>query len=90
MLAGADCAHTLSDQTEEMNFDQFMEFLEPTQKRGGAICTSAEDFGRLKTAIEQACKKVPGFCTKEDQAALESVTRRMDELLVRAKKGRAG
>lgn len=86
MTAGADCAWTLSDETEEMNLDQLIEFLEPRvatetlPARGAAICQSAEDWNKQKTALEQACKKMGRWCTFEVKAMAESMQARVDAL----------
>jgi hypothetical protein len=79
--AGMICAYTLSDQTEEMGFDASLGFLEPTEERGGAICQSAEDFSRQKTALEQACKRLGSFCKKEVRTELSRASSRMARLL---------
>lgn len=64
--AGADCVHSLSDETEQLTLDQLIAMLEPQldPPRGAAMIISSEDFTRLKTAMEQACAKLKG-CTKE-------------------------
>jgi hypothetical protein len=75
--AGANCAWTLSEQTEEMTLDQFIEFLEPNDTRGGAICQSSDDWNKMKTALEQACKKLGPNCSYEVQQELEASARRV-------------
>lgn len=88
LLNGADCAYTLSDDTESMDFDQFMEFLEaqperpdpghPGQSlpaRGGALCQSADDWNAQKTALEMLCKRFKGACTYELKSAVARVTK---------------
>lgn len=85
MSAGADCAYTLSDETESMSFDEFLAFLQPTDTRGSALCQSAEDWTKLKTAIEIACKKLGSACNKEVKEQLKTVTYRMDNLQKKSK-----
>ena len=86
MTAGADCAWTLSDETSELNLDEWIAFLEPQEgsgavpARGAAICQSAEDWNRQKTALEQACRKLGRWCTMEVKAKVEEVTTRVDTL----------
>lgn len=86
MTAGADCAWTLTDATEELDMNQWLEFLEPRQAtetspaRGAAICQSAEDWNRMKTALEQACRKLGRWCTHEAQATAEAMSARVDAL----------
>jgi hypothetical protein len=82
MSAGLDCAWTNDDATEEMNLDQAVAFLEPQiePERGGALCMSSEDFSKLKSAMEQACKKLGTSCTKETKENIVQVSERMDGL----------
>lgn len=82
MSAGADCSMTLSDETREMNMDEFLEFLEPSEKenRGGAMCQSVSDWNKQKTALEQACEKLGKACTYEIRAVLSKVTKNMETL----------
>jgi hypothetical protein len=65
LQAGADCAYTLSDDLEAMTMDEFLAWLEPAPERGPAMCVSAYDWGRIKTALEQACKAAGPKCTYE-------------------------
>lgn len=90
LSAGADCAYTLSPKTEEMNLDEFITFLEPTETRGAALCQSAEDWNKLKTALELACKKLGSACKKEAQETIKTVGANVSALQakVKAKKGR--
>lgn len=76
---GADCAYTLSSRTEEMDFAEFVEFLEaqparpdPARpghmlpERGGAICQSAADWTNSAIALEQACLLLGKRCRTAD------------------------
>lgn len=47
-----------------------MEWLEPQEGRGGAICRSDEDFTKQKTALEQACALLKNRCTPEMKEAI--------------------
>jgi hypothetical protein len=76
---GADCAKTLTDDTREMTLDEFIEFLEPQNERGPAICLSSEDFASLKTTLEQACAKIKG-CAKETELQMNEVQGRIERL----------
>jgi len=76
LLGGAICAETLTGVKSEMTFDEYMEFLEPQEAptpRAGAICQSAEDWGKQKTALEQACRELGSNCKKETRQALEKL-----------------
>lgn len=93
LSAGMDCAKTLSDETAQMTLDETIQFLEPTDTRGAAICQSAEDWNKLKTALEVACEKLGRACTREAKEQISQVSSRVSRLQerVRAKrpKGKA-
>ncbi len=80
MVAGADCVETLSEKKSTMTFDEFVTFLEPTDLRAGALCQSAEDWTKQKTAIQQLCKKLGNMCDYETQKTIEQVSARVDGL----------
>jgi hypothetical protein len=93
MRAGADCAWTLSDRTEEMTLDEFIDFLEPQPERpdpvdprktlparGGAICQSAEDWNSLKTSLDQACRLLGESCTYEMKKVFSAAVARLKRL----------
>lgn len=82
MSAGADCANTLNDTTEEMNLDQWITFLEPQIEppRGAALCMSSVDFTKVKNFIDQACAKLGTSCKKEAQETIEILSARIDGL----------
>jgi len=85
MSAGADCAYTLDGEPEEMNLDQWVNFLEPQldPARGAAICMSSADFSKIKTVIEQACKKLGTSCAKEMKEKISRVSAKVDGLQAR-------
>jgi hypothetical protein len=83
---GAICAETITGIKSELSFDQYLEFLEPQEeredplnpgqilpKRGGAICQSTSDWGRMKTALEQACRILAKKCSYELRAFIENM-----------------
>lgn len=74
IAAGMDCSHTGHDEDSELDAKEMIDFLE-----GGAICMSAEDRKKEKTAAEQACVLLGSRCTFEMKKAIS----RMD---ARAKK----
>jgi hypothetical protein len=85
MSAGADCANTLDDKTEELNLDQWITFLEPQldPPRGAALCMSSVDFKKVKDFIDSACAKLGTSCKKEAQETIEKVSARMERLQAR-------
>lgn len=92
MSAGSDCAYTISGETSSMDLNQWIEFLEPQVEpaRGAAMCMSSSDFAKIKTVIEQACKKLGTSCTKEAKANLSRVSTIIDELQDRVRKKKHG
>lgn len=83
---GMLCAHSNFDSTRELTFEQAIEFLEPQLERddpenpgkklpprGGAICRSASDTQKLKTALEQACRELAGGCSYETRRAIQGL-----------------
>lgn len=70
LAAGMICAETISGKTSEMTLDETIVFLEPTDKRAGAICKSADDSNKEKTALEKACRELGNRCTYETRAKL--------------------
>lgn len=76
--AGADCAYTLSDKTEEMTAQEFVKFLEGDENNGPALCQSSNDYIKIKSALEQACYKLGDQCTYDMKSALNDVSRRLE------------
>lgn len=78
--AGANCAHTLTDETREMTVDEFIYWLEPQEDRGPAMCMSGKHLVDFKSELEQACKILGDKCRKEDVRALELAASRVRAL----------
>ena len=76
LSAGANCTHFLTNEKEEMNFDQFLEFLEPryatptTTEKGAAVCFSSDDFTAMKNEVEIMCRMLGDRCSYATQKAL--------------------
>lgn len=92
--AGADCAYTLSPVTEEMNMDEFLDFLEPQlerpdpnnpsvilPERSGALCQSADDYNKQKTALEIACSKLGSHCDEEMKRTIRTIKKNLSKLV---------
>ena len=82
--AGANCAMTLSEihpEESQMNFQEFIKFLEPSDEKAPAICQSARDWNSIKTSLEQACVMLKDSCSYEMKAAI----RQFNKSLVRLK-----
>lgn len=79
LRAGALCAESLSYKTYNLSYEGYLRMLEPaaatksTPARAGAMCMTAMDFGKMKTALQQACVALKKRCTYELQAALQRV-----------------
>lgn len=65
LLAGAICSETNTGKTSELTFDELVEFMQPNENKGGAICFSSSDYQRMKTALEQACRALGNRCQYE-------------------------
>lgn len=76
LSAGANCSNFISNDTEEMSFDQFLDFLEPrietptSTGKGAALCMSSEDFGEMKTEIETMCRMLGDRCAYSTKKAM--------------------
>lgn len=97
ILAGADCAWTNSDDTEELTFEEWMDFLEPRpdskdakgrkiKGHGAALCVSPSDWTRQKNALESACVKLGNACTLEMKSALQEADGRVKALQTKVNK----
>jgi hypothetical protein len=84
MSQGAICAETLTGTTQELTLDEWIAFLEPTDKRAGALCQSTEDWNKQKIALELACRKLGKACSLEVKRAFRGYTRRIELLQSRA------
>ena len=83
MAAGADCAYTLSEKTETMTLDQFLDFLEPSEGKAAALCQSADDWNKNKTALEQACHSLGAKCSYEVIEKLKNASQNIRHLLIK-------
>lgn len=66
ITAGAICSETQTDKTWDITFDQLIAMLE-----AGAIIQSADDWGKNKTALEQACRELGSRCSYDIQSQIE-------------------
>lgn len=77
---GAICAETITGNTSDMTFEMFLDFLEPKEAgpfnpaRSGAICQSSADWGKQKTALEQACRAMGARCSYEIKQILRNMS----------------
>jgi hypothetical protein len=83
LSGGMDCANTQTGETSSLTLEETIEFLEPQLERhdpdhpgktlparAGAVCQSAEDESKIKTALEQACRELGRRCSPEIRSAL--------------------
>jgi len=69
-----------------MNFDNFLAFLEPTDKRAGAMCQSASDWNDTMEALQKACRLLNNACSPELKQSLDSAASRFEELQRQARR----
>lgn len=81
---GGICAETLSDKKTTKSFREMIELLEGRGSEGAAVIFSPEDWGKIKTFVEQACRKLGnGVCNKEATDKIEAGAKRVDLLILR-------
>lgn len=84
--AGAFCAESVTGIKSKLTMDEYLDFLTPQDarpdpqdpaktlpKRAGAVCQSADDFGRRKTALEQACRMLGKRCPYELRQTVQTM-----------------
>jgi hypothetical protein len=71
LSAGANCVTTLSGQKTQLNFEDFIMMLEPTDKRAGAVVIPFDDFIEIKKTIEIAC--TIGKCKKKSNKIIKNI-----------------
>lgn len=86
ILAGADCFHTLTDDTEHLSTDDFLDMLEakdaPYIDSNGvmipahpaAIVIPAADYVVIKTDLEILCANAGSSCTFEQKKILQRMS----------------
>ncbi len=90
---GAICAETLTSKTYDLTFDQLIDMLEAQPERpdpdhpgqvlpahGAAIIQSSEDWGKNKTALEEACRELGARCSYEVKQAIVNLNRATEKL----------
>ena len=89
--AGADCVQTIQNTRRSMDLAELIVFLEAQPEyvdtdgvyhsaRGAAFIMSADDFNKMKTALEQACEKLGNQCTYEMRMTYQNVKNNIDSL----------
>ncbi|MBK9392051.1 MAG: hypothetical protein IPN68_18380 [Bacteroidetes bacterium] len=96
--AGGNCVRTLSPETRQLGFDEFLDFLEASEEilnpdgsvlrpaKGAALCQSSDDFNKIKTTLEQACYLLKKRCTFEMQQVIRSMSDTMSYHEAQSKK----
>lgn len=78
---GGICAETLTTKTRDITYTQLIDMLEAQAEHtgpngekvpahGAAIIMTSDDFGTIKTELEQACRLLRGKCTRKLKEAL--------------------
>lgn len=71
LSAGGICAHNISTATEDLTFDEFLDFLSATPatdtapEKGAAVCYSQNDDAKMKVVIETMCRMLGNKCSYE-------------------------
>jgi hypothetical protein len=60
MTAGSDCDQTLVSSPKRISLEETVAVLE-----GGGVFMTADAFGQMKTALEEACRELGKRCKKE-------------------------
>jgi len=69
--AGAICSHTNYEDTSDLDFGGFIDFLEArpesddVNEKSAAVCMSAKDYSRLKIEVETMCRMLGNKCAYE-------------------------
>lgn len=71
---------TIGTQQRDMSFDEFLDFLEPNEVRGGAVCQSASDMMKIKNALEQLCRLAGKYCTYEQRQMISNFNKSLNVL----------
>lgn len=80
LLAGADCFHTISDEYEHLNLDEYIAFIQATGDKPAAISQSYEDFGKIKTTLEVMCAILGDRCTYEQKQMLQRLDKNFKQM----------
>jgi site-specific DNA-cytosine methylase len=74
LAAGMDCSDSTGKITE-LSLEETIEFLEPDELTGraGAICQSTADYTAIKTALDQACRKLGKACSYALRTAAKDI-----------------
>lgn len=70
---GGDCGSINSGLHNEKNPTEFLAWLDANPKKPEAICASADDFGRLITALDLFCTDIGDYCTLEMQQQITNL-----------------
>lgn len=79
VFAGGICAHTNFDETFNLDFNQFIDFLEPQEahdglaEKGAAVCFSSLDTQKIVTELKVACRLLKSKCSYETKKLIASM-----------------
>lgn len=77
--AGANCTRAVSGVQTELNFEEFIDMLEPNESHGPAVVIPLNDFVDLKSEIEQACVYLK--CTKKQLKIKKKIVDNLNNLI---------
>lgn len=76
---GMMCATSLSNKEKDLNFDQTLDFLQPSEEHGAALCMSSIHWTEIKNAIETACMLLgKKRCKKKAQEKIAEISRTIE------------
>jgi hypothetical protein len=92
------CSTTLSREKSSMNTNEFLDFLEPQEKRlnplkpdeylperAGAVCMSSDDMAKVGIFVEQACRKLgDGACDTSAKQKIEAAKAEVESIKTKA------
>jgi len=79
VFAGGICSHTNHDETFDLSFDEFINFLEPQEAKAGrpakgaAVCFSSIDTQKIVTELKTACRLLKKSCSFETKKLIASM-----------------
>lgn len=70
--SGGICS-TTDGIKSDMTMEEFVVWLEAQDGKAAAVCESAQDYSKQKTALEKLCREAGSSCTFEMRKVLKSL-----------------
>lgn len=89
LFDGGMCVEAHTGRKKDLTLEQFIDFLEPkpahTDLKGkkvpdrfGAMCMSADDYNKIKTALDKLCTRIA--CTYDVKQIIEEIDKNVQTL----------